>query len=238
MNENKYYVYEYYITPTNEIFYVGKGCGDRYKTIKGRNKFFLDMYQSHTCDVRLLVTGLSEEEAYFIEYVRIQFLKKYTTNRLTNQTDGGDGTRGFKLSESHKLKIAQATKQRWLDSDWKSKIIQERHNPDSTYQSKEFKQKISKLVQGENNPNYGNHWTNEMKNNLSQKKISNGLHKGVKNGRCKKIQCVETGEVFNYIEEAKEKYNVKCAASFSVALDNPKRTAAGLHWITLNIHKR
>ena len=46
--------------------------------------------------------------------------------------------------------------------------------------------------------------------------------------------CVETGEVFDYITLAQEKYNVKYAASFSIAIDNPNRTAAGLHWVSVN----
>lgn len=61
-----------------------------------------------------------------------------------------------------------------------------------------------------------------------------GCHKGTKNGRHKKIMCVETGEVFDYIALAQEKYNVKSAASFSIAIDNPNRTAAGLHWVSVN----
>ncbi len=48
--ENKYYVYEWFIVSTDEVFYVGKGCGDRYKKLSGRNKFFMDMYRTHQCD--------------------------------------------------------------------------------------------------------------------------------------------------------------------------------------------
>ena len=34
---NKFYVYEWYNVETNEIFYVGKGCNNRYKNISDRN---------------------------------------------------------------------------------------------------------------------------------------------------------------------------------------------------------
>ena len=33
----KFYVYEWYNIDTNEVFYVGKGCGNRYKTTSRRN---------------------------------------------------------------------------------------------------------------------------------------------------------------------------------------------------------
>lgn len=31
MERKKFYVYEWYNIDTNEVFYVGKGCGNRYK---------------------------------------------------------------------------------------------------------------------------------------------------------------------------------------------------------------
>ena len=37
----KYYVYEWYNEENDYIFYVGKGCRNRYTTIRGRNKEFL-----------------------------------------------------------------------------------------------------------------------------------------------------------------------------------------------------
>lgn len=52
--ENIFYVYEWYIVDTNEVFYVGKGKKDRYKNLHSRNKFFLDMLRTHNCDVRIV----------------------------------------------------------------------------------------------------------------------------------------------------------------------------------------
>ena len=37
----KFYVYEWYIVDTNEVIYVGKGTGNRYKQTN-RNKMFND----------------------------------------------------------------------------------------------------------------------------------------------------------------------------------------------------
>lgn len=227
---NKYYVYEWFFTDTDEVFYVGKGCGDRYRTVSGRNKFFLDMYRTHPCDVRIIEKDLYEEDAYALEHATVLWYREHTNFRLTNQTDGGDGIRGFKPSPEHIAKIAKASKERWQDSEYKERVIAARHLPDSTYQSKEFKDKISSLVTGNKNPNYGHHWTNEMKDKARKRVTESGRYIGDKNPKARAIMCVETGEVFSCIKYAQEKYHVKCITSFAPALRIPTRTAAGLHW--------
>ena len=40
MKDRRFYVYEWYVTDTDEVFYFGKGTGDRYKRLNGRNYFF------------------------------------------------------------------------------------------------------------------------------------------------------------------------------------------------------
>lgn len=37
---NNYYIYEWFIVDTDEVFYVGKGKERRAETVSGRNKFF------------------------------------------------------------------------------------------------------------------------------------------------------------------------------------------------------
>lgn len=231
IEERKYYVYIWFIKDTGEVFYVGKGCGQRYKTISRRNKFFLDMYHSHDCDVKIIYDALTEEEAYSKEYETIRWYRENTNYRLTNQTDGGDGTRGYKMKPEQKSRMSQAIKARWADPYYKARIIEGRHQPDSTYQSEAFRQKISSLVRGKNNPNYGHYWTAEMKKALSDKRI--GVYANENNPKAKPIRCVETGEEFSCIKYAKEKYGVKWDASFTAAIDKPTRTAAGLHWVTI-----
>ena len=48
-----FYVYEWFIKETNEVIYVGKGCGRRYKVTK-HNKFFNDMIKRFDCDSRII----------------------------------------------------------------------------------------------------------------------------------------------------------------------------------------
>lgn len=88
--EKKYYVYEWYIIKTGEVFYVGKGCRDRWKTRKRENHYFMKMLENHDCDVRKIAEGLSEQEAFELEIARIKFYRENTDFRLTNILDGGE----------------------------------------------------------------------------------------------------------------------------------------------------
>lgn len=194
MEDRRFYVYEWYIVDTNEVFYIGKGTGDRYKRLKGRNYFFQCMYDSHNCNVRKIYENLTEAEAFEKEIETIKYYKENTNYILTNQTDGGEGISG------------------WIATD-------------------EFRSKISELVKGSNNPNYQNYWSEEQKEYLRQKQKNNPLYRNENNPNAKKIICVETGEIFNCIKYAKEKYDIKSDGSITVALKNPIRTAGGVHWV-------
>ena len=231
MDERKYYVYEWYIVNTNEVFYVGKGKGNRYRQTKGRNYFFQCMYNTRNCDVRKIYENLSEEEAFQKEIETIKYYKECTDYRLTNQTDGGDGTSGWIAPQEFKDKQSLIQKQQWQDKDFRQKMLDIRNREDSPYKSKEFRDKISKLVQGENNPNYNNSWTTEQRQKLREKQQRNPLYKDETNPNAEKIICIETGEVFECVKFAKEKYKIKTDGSITVALKNKIRTAGGMHWV-------
>ena len=70
-----FYVYEWFIVETGEIFYVGKGCGLRYK-VKKHNKFFNDMIKRYNCESRIIKTFENEKDAFEYEYLRVNELKE------------------------------------------------------------------------------------------------------------------------------------------------------------------
>lgn len=228
-----YYVYEYYVIQTNEVFYVGKGKGNRAYTGK-RNKFCEDMKRTHEWGIRIIQDKMSERDAYNKEIELIKYYRENTSYRITNQTDGGDGTNGWIATEEFKEKARINTLTRWKDEEFREKWLSIIQDENGVFKSKEFREKMSKLVTGENNPNYGNRWSDEQKEHLSKVRIENQIAKGEKNPRAKKIMCVETGEIFECISYAMEKYPVKANGSYSVALDKKERTACGYHWITIN----
>ena len=232
MDETRdYYVYIWYIVDTNEVFYVGKGKGKRYKHISGRNKFFTDMYKSHNCEVRKVYENLTEQEAFQKERELVRWYKENTSYRLTNQTDGGEGSSGWVPPKDFRDKQSQIHKAQWQDEEFRERMLMIRADENGPYKSQEFREKIAELVQGENNPNYGNYWTEEMKQHLSEVRKANGLSANENNPRATRIICIETGEVFNCIKFAMQKHNIKTEGSMTVALKNPVRTAGGQHWV-------
>jgi len=63
----KYYVYEWYIKATGEVFYVGKGSGNRVTSNKDRNKHFLAIKNKYECDYRILKEFCCEQDALDFE---------------------------------------------------------------------------------------------------------------------------------------------------------------------------
>lgn len=135
---NIYYVYEWYIEETGEVFHVGKGKLDRYKSIKGRNKYFLRIYKKYKCNSRIYADKLSEEEAYSLEIERIKQLKKINQAK-TNFHVGGKGGDTFKYLPKEDLddiknKISKHDKHKWKDPIIREKmtnsIAESRKNPE------------------------------------------------------------------------------------------------------------
>lgn len=82
-------------------------------------------------------------------------------------------------------------------------------------------------VRGKEHPRYGIKHTEEALNKM--KAAKKGKHKGASNPKAKKIVCVETGEEFDCIKYACEKYGVR-ASSISAVLHNRNKTAGGYRW--------
>lgn len=195
------------------------------------NRFFMCMYNSHECDCRKVFENLTEKEAFKKEKELIFYYRNNTNYRLTNQTDGGEGTSGWKPTNEFREKQSKIHKEQWRDKEFRERNTKIRNDPNGVYKSKEFRNKISSIVKGKNNPNYNHKWTQEMKDKLRIKQSDSGRYKNENNPKSKKIICVETGEVFDCIKFALNTYNVKDETSFSIALKERHRTAGGMHWV-------
>lgn len=235
MDDNTWSVYRH-INLINGKQYIGitsqeperrwgsNGC--KYKKSYFRNA--IDKYGWDNFYHEIIFSGLSENDAKYLEQLLIKAFDTKKPNGY-NLTDGGDGALGYKPTEETLLKMSAASKDRWADEEFKSRIIKNRHLPDSVYQSDEFKQKISSLVSGEKNPNYQHHWSEEMKQALREKQQNNSMYYNETNPNAKKIRCIETGEVFNCMKYAQERFGLKSTGSFTAAIKKGK-TAAGYHW--------
>ena len=93
-----FYVYEWYNTETGFIFYVGKGCNGRYKSMSHRNKLFLEYQQNNPCDTRIVKQFDDEESAFEYERERIKELKA-SGQATCNLDHGGTGGPQFVWTE-------------------------------------------------------------------------------------------------------------------------------------------
>ena len=89
--ENKFYVYEWYDIDTQQVFYVGKGCGKRAYETKQRNNKFLDYHSKHNTNVRIVFSNLMEEEAFKKEKELYEKYSQSPNNILCNLMECGYG---------------------------------------------------------------------------------------------------------------------------------------------------
>lgn len=84
-----YYVYEWFNTETDEVFYVGKGKGNRYKNVKQRSDYFKNYHSKYNCDVRIIKNKLTEENAFELEIEKINHYRNINQAQC-NFADGGE----------------------------------------------------------------------------------------------------------------------------------------------------
>lgn len=117
----QYYVYAHYTKDTNELFYIGKGIGNRFKSTKGRNIYWNRVVEKHGFVVKKLKENLSESLAFKYE---IYFIKKL--NPKCNLTPGGYGGNTWSTySKEQKQVSAQKCSNAKLVF-WNNKTSQER----------------------------------------------------------------------------------------------------------------
>ncbi len=80
-----FYVYEWFIKDTGEVFYVGKGRGNRYKEYHVRAYEAEKIRKMYETDVRFVKKDLTEEEAIELESQEMTRILNETNDRLTNQ---------------------------------------------------------------------------------------------------------------------------------------------------------
>jgi hypothetical protein len=88
MSENNAYVYGHYKADTGELFYIGKGTGNRAWQTWKRNPYWKNVVNKHGFTVKLLHENLTEEDAYEKEK---QLIAEVGLMNLTNITEGGIG---------------------------------------------------------------------------------------------------------------------------------------------------
>ena len=89
-NEYRFYVYEFYKKEDMEVFYVGKGTGNRLYDRTHRNSYFMNVVNKHECGSRKVFRNLTNEEAIRLEKSHIA-RRRAEGQAYCNLSDGGEG---------------------------------------------------------------------------------------------------------------------------------------------------
>lgn len=109
---NKYYVYLHYKPKSDQPFYVGLGSGDRAFQRVSRSDWWHNIVDKHGYVVEIAYMNLLIEQAKDIEK---ELIKRYGRadlgcGSLVNMTDGGDGSVGYRHTDTAKEKISNTHK--------------------------------------------------------------------------------------------------------------------------------
>lgn len=109
---NKYYVYFHIKETTGEVFYVGKGMGNRAYSKNKRNNFWTNIVNKYGYDVIIIKDNLTNEESFKLEEYWVNRIgrRDLGLGPLVNLKDGGIGPNNF--SDETKKKISDSLKGR------------------------------------------------------------------------------------------------------------------------------
>jgi hypothetical protein len=112
----KYYVYQHLRRDTGEIFYVGKGEGNRYKSRIGRNPYWKNIVEKHGLIIEIIKYFDSEKLAFEAEVRLIASIGRKDLGKgpLVNMSDGGEGASGAIRSAEQRKTYSEKT---WMRSE-------------------------------------------------------------------------------------------------------------------------
>lgn len=124
---NDYYVYAHYRNDNNEVFYIGKGRGQRcYDNLRRGDMWNKIVKKAGGFTYKILHDNLTEEESFFIEHKYIVHYgrKKYNEGTLCNLTHGFEGLSGFIHSDETKEIMRQKATGRKISKESGQKIAE------------------------------------------------------------------------------------------------------------------
>ncbi len=121
---NMYYVYIHRKATTGEVFYVGKGHGNRAYSHRNRNRMWQRVVKRHGITVEIVIEGIQEWYAFELEKDLITSYGRRSDNSgvLVNMTEGGEGVSGFRHSEETKTTISKKNKGTKKSADFCKKL--------------------------------------------------------------------------------------------------------------------
>ena len=247
----RYYVYAWKIKDTGEVFYIGKGTGNRYKTRKRENKFFMNMLNSHDCEPEIIRDNLDEEEAFKLEIELIAFYRQ-TDCRLTNIAPGGENPpRIHERTKEWCQHISEGQKKSYIENPERSKGNSDRMKAFlQSDRSEEFKRKsLETRRTGEfrkeqsirsqrvlNTPEFHKRHSERMKE-VNNRPEMVARHKGAKNSHAQTVQQFDLNgnfiKEYETVAQAERETGINNSKISAVARGN-RKTAGGYKWVYPN----
>ena len=114
--ERPYYVYAHYKADTGEVFYIGKGKGDRAWS-NGRPEQWHRVVNKHGLLVKIISVFFSDLDACSFERQLISLIGREDKDMgpLINHTNGGEGTAGRITSAASNKKCSESNKLAWIE---------------------------------------------------------------------------------------------------------------------------
>lgn len=121
MANSEFYTYVHRKADTGEVFYVGKGKGQRAYTKFNRTKYWAHVVAKHGLIVEIVANWVHEHEALANE---VALIAEYRTTgiRLVNLTDGGEGASGQVFTAERRKKMSAAMLGKQIPVDVRLKI--------------------------------------------------------------------------------------------------------------------
>lgn len=247
--DKKYYVYAWYIKENDEVFYIGKGSGNRYKTRKRENNYFMRVLNKYDCDVKILKSGLTEKEAFDLEIEMIAYYRTISKH-MTNILNGGENPpnlKGIPKSEEWKRK-ARISQRKYSENHPESRL--EKSNRLKNFlkteegkiayekglekrRSEKFRKEQSERSRRANNTEEYIQRQSEIVKNMWKSEEYRKAHSGRNNCRAQSINQYSIDGIFiktfETIKEASEYTNTSASKISSVA-NGKRKTAGGFVW--------
>lgn len=103
----EYYLYRHIRLDNNEVFYIGIGTKNRFKSKFSRNRYWNNVVNITDWKAEIILDNLTREiaEEKEKEFILLYGRKDLKTGTLCNLTDGGTGGLGLKHTEEAKNKM-------------------------------------------------------------------------------------------------------------------------------------
>lgn len=169
-------------------------------------------------DHEVVARGLSKEDAIELERRLISEYDSTSRERGYNCSPGGEsGASGIVMSRETREKMSKSHSGKKHSKEWNENVSKARVGKTFT---EEHKRNVSKAMSEK--------WKDNEYRTMMQE-----AHSGRNSHKAQKVLCVETGEVFECIKYACEKYHLHSSAVSNVCRGKLK-TTGGYHWEYIN----